>query len=672
MEKTTKKKKSKKGLRKRIGIIAVGGLSLVLTVCLSVGATLAWFAGSTWASKSLYMGGPVYVEMAGRGHSGSTGGTEGDEAKWIGGDGSLDIEAAATRTTGSAALTEETKKNTDPKDILLPGQKIQIYSQARVYSTAETTTVGDDAIVNSSSGANTINTSNGVATYRNSTGRVTTTTTSVLRARFSIEVEFDPGVGFNNFTDAEYMKGYPKQSTDGTGIGYAQADASGTYPADVTWQKALGATFSTTNSSAAGTTAGADVKIKYDGRRDAVGNDAPTGENTVTPWTDSMEAAACKNIREGKQKSIYKWKYVSASEYYRAGKALDSDTDNNTSSGAEADGHAKYGIRMAAPFDGSGTDSAIPYYGVWVTEKGSEGAYKQSESDAFFKARCNAYLNTYQETYVNEYGNIVTRTVGSSVKALEDTLNEYFVKLVNDSSDHIHEGKVAGFTVSKEDGQVTRKDGEAVKASWLYIDPSIGNDTNTDEISTSVGGWWYLVADDGKDVGSKGDGDNKIRTTKDSVENPSEAAATAKNTITTEEVATASLSRKDKDSKSKDRLDALLYEITPDIRLDEVVAKNGTNNDVKKIVSDSFPFVNGSFALPSDALTNVFANAKITFKIAFQAVQAFFPFTESIDRVEYTSALLGTAKALSIKNAIPVFNEAFDYQENNGGSISGL
>lgn len=671
MEKTTKKKKSKKGLRKRIGIIAVGGLSLVLTVCLSVGATLAWFAGSTWASKSLYMGGPVYVEMAGRGHSGSTGGTEENEAKWIGGDGSLDIEAAATRTTGSAALTEETKKNTDPKDILLPGQKIQIYSQARVYSTAETTTVGDDAIVNSSSGANTINTSNGVATYRNSTGRVTTTTTSVLRARFSIEVEFDPGVGFNNFTDAEYMKGYPKQSTDGTGIGYAEADASGTYPTDVTWQKALGATFSTTNSSSAGTTAGSENKIKYGGRRDAVDNTKPTGENTVAPWTDSMDDAAYKNIREGKQKSIYKWKYVSASEYYRAGKSLSSSNDNNVSSSEDADGHAKYGIRMGAPFDGTGTDSAIPYYGVWVTETGSESAYKQSESDAFFKARCNAYLNTYQETYVNEYGNIVTRTVGSSVKALEDTLNEYFVKLVNDSSDHIHSGKVAGFTVSNEDGQVTRKDGESVNASWLYIDPSIGNDTNTDEISTSVGGWWYLVADDGKAVKSNGDGENKIRTTKDSVGTPSEADLNAKNTITTEEESDATLSRKDKDSKSKERLDALLYEITPDISLDEVVAKNGTK-DVKKIVSDSFPFVNGSFALPSDALTNVFANAKITFKIAFQAVQAFFPFTESIDGVKYTSALLGTAKALSIKNAIPVFNEAFDYQENNGGSISGL
>ena len=70
MEKTTKKSKAKKkGLKKRIGLIAMGGLSLVLTVCLSVGATLAWFAGSTWSSQTLYMGGPVYVEMSGANNS---------------------------------------------------------------------------------------------------------------------------------------------------------------------------------------------------------------------------------------------------------------------------------------------------------------------------------------------------------------------------------------------------------------------------------------------------------------------------------------------------------------------------------------------------------------------------------------------------------------------------
>ena len=89
MEKITKKKKAKKGLKKRIGLFAIGGLSLVLTICLSVGATLAWFAGSTWASNQLYMGGPVYVEMAGRGNAKGTNadGTSANDAKWIGGAG---------------------------------------------------------------------------------------------------------------------------------------------------------------------------------------------------------------------------------------------------------------------------------------------------------------------------------------------------------------------------------------------------------------------------------------------------------------------------------------------------------------------------------------------------------------------------------------------------------
>ena len=102
MEKTTKKSKKKsKRLKKRIGIIAVGGLSFVLTICLSVGATLAWFAGSSWASNDLYMGGPVYVEMAGRGQAGGTTGDGDATANWIGGAGNLDIEAAASRTTGT-------------------------------------------------------------------------------------------------------------------------------------------------------------------------------------------------------------------------------------------------------------------------------------------------------------------------------------------------------------------------------------------------------------------------------------------------------------------------------------------------------------------------------------------------------------------------------------------
>ena len=53
--------------------------------------------------------------------------------------------------------------------------------------------------------------------------------------------------------------------------------------------------------------------------------------------------------------------------------------------------------------------------------------------------------------------------------------------------------------------------------------------------------------------------------------------------------------------------------------------------------------------------------------------QAFFPYSTNIDKMDYTNPLLGTAKALSIRNAIPIYNEAFDYQANVGvNSIVGL
>ncbi len=642
MEKTTKKKKnSKKSLRRRIGIIAVGGLSLVLTVCLSVGATLAWFAGSTWASKNLYMGGPVYVEMAGRGKAGSTaGGTEG-EAKWVGGDGNLDIKAAAARSTGTVTGGDV---NTDAisDDILLPGQKMQIYSQARVFSTAETTTVDDDAIINESSGANTANTSNGTVTYQNSVGRVTTTTTSVLRARFSIDVEFDPSVGFNNFTDVNYMNGYPVQST-------AYSGDKGADVSDTSWQAALTDTeFETTNSSTGGAD-NTDGTVTYTGRRDAV---------AVGTWTAGQTATDCAAIRAGSKKSIYKWKYVSKAEYDKAG-----DTASATN------------MKMAAPFDGSDkSTNSNGYYGVWVCDDtATAGTYACAESDAFYKARCNAYLQTYVEFYVNEYGNTVTRTIAGSISALENQLNQYFVKLVNDSSDAIHDGLTEGFNVNANGEMTDRATGTAINASWLYIDPSIGNDTNTDEISSGVGGWWYLVADDGADILSTGLGDNAVKTVVDTYNNhltdskPSSATGTASNTVTDG----TAFKRKDVVATADGRLDAKLYEIIPNQDLGEQVGNNN-GTAVKKVVSDAFPFVNGTFALPTDALTNVFANAKISFKIAFQALQAFFPYTETIDGIDYTSPLLGTAKALSIRNAIPIYNEAFDYEENSGAGASGL
>ena len=123
---------------------------------------------------------------------------------------------------------------------------------------------------------------------------------------------------------------------------------------------------------------------------------------------------------------------------------------------------------------------------------------------------------------------------------------------------------------------------------------------------------------------------------------------------------------------AENRKEAKLYEIKPDINTGTSIGKNGSTQ-VTKVVSSAFPFVNGTFALPGDALTNIFANAKISFQISFQALQAFFPYTEDIDKITYTNALLGTAKALNIKNAIPIFNEAFDYSESlSSGTITGL
>ena len=217
MEKTTKKKRKSKRLKRRIGLIAVGGLSLVLTVCLSVGATLAWFAGSTWASKDLYMGGPVYVEMAGRGNAGGTNadGSTANAASWKGGDGHLDILASG-RTTGTADIpaAEEGQLNAAANSILLPGQKLLIYSQARVFSTAYYDNLDDGDYPNQSSGANTTNSN---YTYTDQKGKVRTTTTSVLRAKFSINVEFDPYMGFNNFTATTYASHYPERTVDYTG-----------------------------------------------------------------------------------------------------------------------------------------------------------------------------------------------------------------------------------------------------------------------------------------------------------------------------------------------------------------------------------------------------------------------------------------------------------------------
>ena len=659
MEKITKKKKTKKGLKKRIGLIAIGGLSLVLTICLSVGATLAWFAGSTWSSNQLYMGGPVYVEMAGRGTAGSTAGAGEGEAKWVGGAGNLDIKAATSRTTG----TKHDKPATIPDNILLPGQKFAIYSQARVFSTAYTSSVGTDSEPSTSSGANVTNTEKDGTAHITDKGRITSTTTSVLRARFSISIDFDPSVGFNNFTQADYSQNYPKQSKNYTGhVGTKGTDdiIVPTVTTDaLTWNSALGAEQLKADNNGV---------YKENSRRDAV----ETGT-----WTDNIsEKTELEAIKAGTKKSIYKWKFVSASDYEKAVGAADGreGIDSNTALTA----NAKY-AKMAAPFNGSDkSTNSQGYYGCWILT-GDADNNAIAESDAFYKARCNSYIDSYVEEYITEYGDVKTRTIGDSIKALENSLNQSFVQLVNDASDSIIAGNVFGMTVAN--GKMTyvpKPEGtESTNASWLYIDPSIGNDTNTNELSTSTGGWWYLVS---CDTGSVKNGANAVNTIVDSAKPTGDPADSNGyltynsdvNTPAPKPETEATFTRGGLDAKNDGRLDAQLFEINPLIAK-EAITTNSTTGDVTKVVSYSFPFVNGTSALPADALTNVFANAKITFQISFQAIQAFFPYSTNIDKMDYTNPLLGTAKALSIRNAIPIYNEAFDYQENVGvSSIVGL
>ncbi|MBQ7351737.1 MAG: hypothetical protein IJW59_02575 [Clostridia bacterium] len=595
-------KKSSSTTRKRnrkrvIGTLFISLLSFGITAVVSVGITLAYFAGSSTANNSLYMGGPVYVEITGRNND------------FKAGNGNLDISAFTGRTTGTAGTIDNT--------ILLPGQKVEIHSSARVYSTTATSTVADNPIPDNSTGANTGNIGNaytdaeGNAYYVNNEGRVTTTTTSIIRARFGIDIEFDPTVGFNNFTGTTYASNYPVQSQT-------------TFTREVT---------NDTTEEVDGFEGAihiSDSEYSYDsstqthtGRRDYVSDTSFT--NAVSAG-DDMTA-----IKAGTLKSIFAWKYVSQSEY------------EGTKAITDGENFAK----MPAPFDGTinaqGTNSnkvsggsGNGFYGVWILD----GEGNKTESKAFYKARTEAYMNTYVEHYVNEYGNEVTRTLSDSINALNLSLNNYFVNLINDSSRYIQ---------TPDNPDTPEVEGLGMNASWLYIDPSIGNDTNSNEISTSVGGWWYLIVDNG----------GTITGNAETYTDAPPTGITASDNTYTQTVNRASYA-----STDANRLKYYLYEIVPDITIGEVIGTNGQ----KKIASSIIPFVNGTFALPGDALTNVFANAKLSFSVSFQALQAFLPYTSDIDNIDYTNPLLGTAKPLTIESAIPIYNEAFDYQESAGGS----
>lgn len=665
MEKTTKKSKAKKkGLKKRIGLIAIGGLSLVLTVCLSVGATLAWFAGSTWSSQTLYMGGPVYVEMSGANNSVTKDGdgkyNDAGVGNWKGGAGSLSM-SAATRDTGtywSEAQKTDAEVQAVKDRVLLPGQKFQIFSQARVYSTAYTNSTEDAKTPNQSTGADVHSTTPGDGTaHVRQNGRITSTTTAVLRARFSINVEFDPSSGFNGFTAESYRNNYPVQS----GLYKGDKGSGWTNAAGETWQSALG-----TNTNQVAYWDYEQATKQEDGtylypaqaRRDAVPNTAAEG---YVPYTDATTDADgdLTAIKAGEKKSIYKWKFVSKSVWTKAGTTLPT-----------TDGVDTEYVQMGTPFDGSekvkyGKNG---YYGVWVLTKGTDGKYYMQESDSFYKERCNSYMQSYCEQYITEYQNLETRAIANGVTNLENALNESFYKLVNDASDAIQAGSLNGGTVTNNVFSYdTTLGATGEKASWLYIDPKIGNDTNTNELSTSMGGWWYLVASDG---GVKA-GTNTITAVDNSATLPTGADGETYNNkqVNSEAAATGTgitdgkFKRADVKADNPLRLKAKLYEVNPLLTLEnQKIIANGSS-DVKKIVSYAYPFVNGTAALPGKALTNIFANAKITFQISFQALQAFLPYSATIDGIDYTNALLGTAKVLNIESAIPIYNEAFDFED---------
>lgn len=96
-QKTNKKKKSK------LGAFALVALCLMLGIFLSVGATIAWFAGSDTANSTMFLGGPVNVVLT---------------------------NSEGTITSGDNTLT-----TTIARSALLPGMAIDFQALAKVTST---------------------------------------------------------------------------------------------------------------------------------------------------------------------------------------------------------------------------------------------------------------------------------------------------------------------------------------------------------------------------------------------------------------------------------------------------------------------------------------------------------------------------------------------------------
>lgn len=770
-----KKKKSKRAsrLKKQMGVLVVAGLSLVLTISMAVGSTLAWFAGSTWASKDLYLGGPVYLEMSGDGTDYSKSGS-----------GNLSISVSSRSSGTNADYNNGNTTTGNAANVMLPGQRVTINSYARVFSTGTTDTIKDSSIVNNSSGNVSSNAGNstGTASYYGNTGKVTTSTTSVLRAKYSLSVDFDPSTGFNNFTSAEYQANYPvqhqqswsyesptwKTHTTYTDAGTpavtddmivtdfaAEAAEGGAYDTavantayDVIQVKCVARYAPGDGQLATDTASGA----KYDGYKTCVGDDgytyvlAKSPSDTVTCYmranigrrdavTDTkfskdvfttfdnpdftgddpvpldIKVDKTAGILNNSVTSVYKWKYVSKSVYLSYGKFESGhDGDMRYWTPGKANMLGSIGI-SSIDEDGNITANG---YGIWIlndktTNKEITPQYVVAnditttyyqESDAFYKARCNAYLQSYTEYYQTEYGNLVDRNIAGALKSLDSALNNEFVRLINESSGRIQ---------NELDWN----------AQWMYIDTVAGNDTNTGEVATSVGGWWYLTAlnDTEEDtnyysgwktgtVAFNDEGDyyyvrettggesptntdyrlykkyitetlkNKVpEAERVSLTNEDNLNFTAGTTIKYKDINSDGAldegeyytvaNKSSGDNKYFHRLNNLLYEVVPDFGADTSVYSMNGSEKVYKVFSKNIPFVNGSFILPADEITNVFADARVTIQVSFQAVQAFLPYTKTIDVLGNTTDDLreGSEKALTIQNAIYVFNQAFDYSE---------
>ena len=97
----------------------------------------------------------------------------------------------------------------------------------------------------------------------------------------------------------------------------------------------------------------------------------------------------------------------------------------------------------------------------------------------------------------------------------------------------------------------------------------------------------------------------------------------------------------------------------------------GTTYNGEGGATNEIPFVDGEFVLPGDMLNNIYGNAKIDFKVTFQAIQAFLPWQTTLesnykkggtgkDTESPTNTDMGKGKDLTIGNAYIIFDEAFN------------